>query len=955
MREKVKMKPDTPPSPASVPHSAFPPSWDSRIPPIRGQAHSAFLPVFPILLLFAVTITLHLLLPRHAVPSLSFEPPLLLPILNVVFLFAASGVVAYVAMVSYLSGGSLTVLLLGCGVLTLGTGSLVAGWLGSYAGPNANITVFTVSALFASILHVGGSMSGLRQRPPKSGPSARGRNLAEAYLGVFVLVGLLSWATIAGTLPPFVQNRMPTTARFATQACALILFALSSFLIMLRFGRNKSRFLYWYGLALALLALTMLSFLFGRMAADPIIWTGRCARYVAGIYFIIALASANREARERGVDLGRALSDLFSAPKVYWQDILASVSDAVISCDDKERILQWNKAAEDIFGYSFAEAVGQDLKLVFPEGRADELISGHAHEPGVTEANLKRKGGSSFVGEVSLSAAKLAIGDVVTLVVRDVTERKKTEEALKELNESLEQRVAERTAALQESEARFRLALRNAPVSVAVQDRDLKYVWAYNQRTAKPEEIVGKLDDDIFTAEEVARLRPLKQRVIREGVEIREQMWFNRPDGRIFLDLYWEPIRDEAGQVIGVGSATVDLTPIKIAEESLNQSLADFEAANANLRASRVAALNLMEDADIARKKAEEAMEALRTSERRLVGVLESMPDAFVSFDADMRYTYVNANAERLQAASREELLGKDVRVVYPDQESRKTISQYEQVLRDQEPVTLTSYHAGFDRWLETRAFPTPDGVSVFYKDVSAQVRAEEALQKAHNVLKLEMEERTRQLHEKEVLLKEVHHRVKNNLQVISSLVSLQADGSKNETVREVLRDVTYRVRSMALVHEKLYQSADLAHINFAEYSRSLLSYLWRAHGAEKFIVNLLLDLEPVLLPVDIAVPCGLILNELAGNALKHAFKGRTEGEVTVSLRSLPDSRISLAVRDNGIGLPEGLDWRQARSLGLRLVQMLAGQLGGTVEASDGKGTMFEVVFGKQTEGGGTG
>jgi two-component sensor histidine kinase len=203
----------------------------------------------------------------------------------------------------------------------------------------------------------------------------------------------------------------------------------------------------------------------------------------------------------------------------------------------------------------------------------------------------------------------------------------------------------------------------------------------------------------------------------------------------------------------------------------------------------------------------------------------------------------------------------------------------------------------------------------------------------------------TASLREKEVLLKEIHHRVKNNLQVISSLVRLQADALADPALRDLFRDVHDRVRSMALVHEKLYESANLAEVQFADYAQSLLAYLWRAHGAAAARIRLTLELDPVALSVETAVPCGLILNELAGNALKHAFAGRTEGEVTVALRNGAAGRVSLAVGDNGVGLPPGTDWRQSRSLGLRLVQMLAGQLNATVEARGGDGTVFEISF----------
>ena len=152
-------------------------------------------------------------------------------------------------------------------------------------------------------------------------------------------------------------------------------------------------------------------------------------------------------------------------------------------------------------------------------------------------------------------------------------------------NLALARTLAERdrlTASLQESERRFRLALRNAPVSVAAQDRDLRYVWAFNQRTASPDQIIGKRDDEIFTPDEAARVTAIKRRVMDEGIELREQLWFDRPSGRVSLDVCWEPIRDEGGKVTGVASATVDLTSIKLAEEALRQ--ANARLAEADLR-----------------------------------------------------------------------------------------------------------------------------------------------------------------------------------------------------------------------------------------------------------------------------------------------------------------------------------------------------------------------------------
>ena len=201
-------------------------------------------------------------------------------------------------------------------------------------------------------------------------------------------------------------------------------------------------------------------------------------------------------------------------------------------------------------------------------------------------------------------------------------------------------------------------------------------------------------------------------------------------------------------------------------------------------------------------------------------------------------------------------------------------------------------------------------------------------------------------LTEKEVLLKEVHHRVKNNLQVISSLISLQSDGFPKTQMQLIFSDLRNRVQSIALVHEKLYRSEDLAKLDFAEYAASLLKYLWSAGVASTRHVHLNLSIEPMMMAIDTAVHCGLILNELVTNALKYAFPNGREGEVSVILAHDPATgAVCLRVSDNGVGLPADLDWRQSSSLGLRLVQMLAGQMRGTVQTGSGPGTEFQIKF----------
>ncbi len=295
--------------------------------------------------------------------------------------------------------------------------------------------------------------------------------------------------------------------------------------------------------------------------------------------------------------------------------------------------------------------------------------------------------------------------------------------------------------------------------------------------------------------------------------------------------------------------------------------------------------------------------------------------------------------------------------------------------ISDTDPHVSRGYSLGAVDYILTPVLPdvlrTKVAVFVELHKKTQQIRQQAAsLRRAHDELEVRVRERTAELaganaalkveiavrrqaeakvreslKEKEILLKEIHHRVKNNLQVVSSLLRLQAAGIKDEATAALFYESQTRVRSMALIHEELYQAGNLARVDFASYLRRLLPDLartYRADASEK--IDLKIEAEDVSLPVDRAIPCGLIVNELITNALKHGFPDGRPGNIQVRLQAL-QQQTSLAIRDDGIGFPPELDFRQSRSLGLQLVCTLANQLGGTINLKRDNGTEFVIVF----------
>ncbi len=219
-------------------------------------------------------------------------------------------------------------------------------------------------------------------------------------------------------------------------------------------------------------------------------------------------------------------------------------------------------------------------------------------------------------------------------------------------------------------------------------------------------------------------------------------------------------------------------------------------------------------------------------------------------------------------------------------------------------------------------------GVSV---DITEQKAAERALSET--------------LTAKDVLLREVHHRVKNNLQTISSLLNMQAELLPDFAARHALRDAQRRVHSMALIHEQMYGDKDMDEVDFGEYAKRLTRDLFDSFGVQAGRVRLRFALDPVSLAMDQMIPCGLILNELVTNSLKYAFPGERAGEILVSLRCGDGRTVTMAVADNGVGLPPAIEGKRSESLGTRIVEILTRQLGGSLDRQSGGGVSSTVTF----------
>jgi len=485
--------------------------------------------------------------------------------------------------------------------------------------------------------------------------------------------------------------------------------------------------------------------------------------------------------------------------------------------------------------------------------------------------------------------------------------------------DNFEREAARRQAedALQRSRNMLAHILNSVTQSVFWKDHNSVYLGcnAAFLRTAgltSQEEILGKTDLDLPWPRQDAEGYIADDREVMENnrpkYHIIEQE--QRVDGtRLWVDTTKVPLADISGHVYGVLGVYEDITERKEAEEALQETKAILQAAMDNSQAG----IAIADAPDGKLRYVNKAGLLIRgTGEEEAVKGVD-----------------INKYVSSWQ------LLDLDETPLPPDQVPLARAILYGETCSREFMIRRPDNE---DRVVWANAAPILDGEGsvkagiVVFIDITERKEAEESLRVS--------------LREKESLLKEVHHRVKNNLQVITSLLRLEEGRIDHPSTRDVLQGMQSRIRSMSLLHEMLYRAENLAQVDLGDYLKQITSQLMRSLSTRPSAVQIQLDAGSVCIDIDQAIPCGLIVNELVSNGLKHGFPGGRTGEVRIALCPVEGGpQLCLRVSDTGVGLPADFDQRRAQSLGLQLVEDLTRQLQGKLEIGPGPGAVFEVTF----------
>lgn len=588
---------------------------------------------------------------------------------------------------------------------------------------------------------------------------------------------------------------------------------------------------------------------------------------------------------------------ILSETQKYTRMLIDSSLDMICASDKQGYVTEFNAAAQRTFGYSLEEVLGKHVSMLYanPKERI-RITEKYLYKSGTYAGEVvnRKRSGELFTAYLSASVLKNKDGDIIGAmgVSRDITEIKQAEEQLRL------------------SEERYRAMYSQAYIGIAQIGKDGSILQANDQYCKilgyDTYELIGKTINDITHPDDREMTRKLKNDItkgIADNVTT-ERKYLHKNGSVIYSSLTISLVRDAQGRPDYSITVIQDITEKKKAEEQIR-----LQAAKMN-------------------------------------SVIESSSHLIWTVDEKIRLTSFNHNYARML----KDLYNVQAKV------GLSTISGKMVTTNDYNSFWIKKYEATFNgqpQHFET-SFTDKKG-EISWREVylnpifGANGQVTEVSGIGHDITEKKMAEQKikQSLFEKEVLLKEVHHRVKNNLQVISSILNLQSSYVKDKNTLAMLKESQNRIKSMAFIHESLYQTKDFSNINFSEYVTNLSRNLVHSYEMSEGNIMLNLDVDLVLLNLDQSIPCGLIINELITNSLKYAFKGRKRGLITVAVKKKGET-LNISVGDNGVGLSKKVDYRNTESLGLQLVVTLTEQLNGKIKLDRTKGTKFTVSFKQQ-------
>lgn len=343
-----------------------------------------------------------------------------------------------------------------------------------------------------------------------------------------------------------------------------------------------------------------------------------------------------------------------------------------------------------------------------------------------------------------------------------------------------------------------------------------------------------------------------------------------------------------------------------------------------------------------------------KKKEKEYETILERVTDSFVALDENGIFTYVNKKAGEIFGRKSERLIGKHIWTEFLEGKNQPIYNAYHKAMETQQYQYLQAYYQPYGKWFVNHLYPSPDGLTIYFEDITLQKEQEQALNSYKEELEKKVKERTNELElqnviinkqkeEIEVLIKELHHRVKNNMQIISSLLSLQSNMVEDSKIQEMFNDCKNRVYTMALIHEKMYQSNNLTRINAKDYLTELIKDIIKSSSLEKEI-DLDLNIDPIEFGTKMMVPIGLLVNEIVLNSIKHAFHSVDKGEIIFQFHKTQNDICKITIGDNGCGINKEEPFRSG-SLGMDIIEAFVSQLDGTLKISEGPGTVYEIEF----------